>query len=259
MKRWALLVAVLYLVLLAPAVNLAWMAAFPNTAMRAVTDPAAWPAAYRQTLEWIIDSYLWVLPVLLVVTQLCLLVVPVRLGQGRPTSRRWLAWPLLGALLATLVLAAGTYLCIDEALNAGGAMEGLDGLALLAAACLWLPYALLFGFYTGGREPRTTMQHVVHGLVAGSILELLVAVPTHVLARSRHYCCAGFSTFVGIAAGAAVMLLAFGPAVLWLFARRYRRLKGLDRAGPAGTMLGPPPESALGDGDPERSSAAHIR
>jgi hypothetical protein len=38
----------------------------------------------------------------------------------------------------------------------------------------------------------------------GSILELLVAVPTHLAARARNYCCAGFSTFLGIAFGVSV-------------------------------------------------------
>jgi len=59
---------------------------------------------------------------------------------------------------------------------------------------------------------------------AGSILELLIAVPTYVVARYRDYCCGGFITFVGLAMGAAVMLFAYGPAVFYLFAERWKRL-----------------------------------
>lgn len=58
----------------------------------------------------------------------------------------------------------------------------------------------------------------------GSILELLVAVPTHVVARHRDYCCAGFLTFCGIVFGAAVMLLSSGPGVFFLFVERWKRL-----------------------------------
>ena len=89
----------------------------------------------------------------------------------------------------------------------------------------WLVWALLLGFYCGGREPKTMMQRIVRFMVAGSILELLVAVPTHIIARSRSYCCAGYLTFWGLATGLSVMLFAFGPAVFVMFARRYQAIK----------------------------------
>ena len=61
-------------------------------------------------------------------------------------------------------------------------------------------------------------------LFKGSILELLIAVPTHIVARYRNYCCAGFMTFIGLAMGISVMLFAYGPAVFFLFAERWKRL-----------------------------------
>jgi hypothetical protein len=53
---------------------------------------------------------------------------------------------------------------------------------------------------------------------------LLIAVPTHIVARCRDYCCAGFMTFLGLTMGVSVMLFAFGPALLFLFAERWKRL-----------------------------------
>jgi len=61
-------------------------------------------------------------------------------------------------------------------------------------------------------------------LLKGSILELLIAVPTHIVARCRDYCCAGFMTFIGLTMGVAVMLFSFGPAVFFLYADRWKRL-----------------------------------
>ena len=55
-------------------------------------------------------------------------------------------------------------------------------------------------------------------------VELLIAVPTHVVARCRDYCCAGLMTFIGLTMGVSVMLFAYGPAVYFLFAERWRRL-----------------------------------
>jgi hypothetical protein len=60
-------------------------------------------------------------------------------------------------------------------------------------------------------------------LLRGSILELLIAVPSHVIVRQRDDCCAPFATFWGIVTGISVMLISFGPGVLFLFAARIRR------------------------------------
>jgi hypothetical protein len=85
-------------------------------------------------------------------------------------------------------------------------------------------------FYWTGRDaaPMDVVTKQCRYLLRGSILELLVAVPTHIVARMRNYCCAGFYTFLGIAFGVSVMLFSFGPAVFFLFAQRWRRLQ-IDR------------------------------
>jgi hypothetical protein len=64
-------------------------------------------------------------------------------------------------------------------------------------------------------------------LLKGSILELLIAIPTHIVARARDYCCAGFYTFIGIAFGISVMIFSFGPGLFFLFAARWKRLQPL--------------------------------
>jgi hypothetical protein len=61
-------------------------------------------------------------------------------------------------------------------------------------------------------------------LLAGSALELLVAVPAHVYVRRRTECCAGIATGTGICIGVAVMFLAFGPGVVMLYLKRVRQI-----------------------------------
>lgn len=62
------------------------------------------------------------------------------------------------------------------------------------------------------------------GILAGSALELLVAVPAHVIVRRREECCAGVGTGVGICCGLAVMVVALGPGVAVLYYRRVRQI-----------------------------------
>lgn len=74
-------------------------------------------------------------------------------------------------------------------------------------------------------EPRGLILRQSRYLFRGSILELVVAVPAHILARHRDYCCAGAQTFIGIAFGISVMLFSFGPGVLFLCAERWRHAR----------------------------------
>jgi hypothetical protein len=59
-------------------------------------------------------------------------------------------------------------------------------------------------------------------LLKGSVLELLIVIPCHVIVRRRHDydCSAPIATSFGIATGLAIMLLSFGPSVLFLYKKR---------------------------------------
>ena len=70
---------------------------------------------------------------------------------------------------------------------------------------------------------------MIRGLIAGSVLEVMVAVPVHVwAARQRDcYCCRGSYTTLVIAG--TVLIWAFGPGIILLYMReKYRRAKLID-------------------------------
>jgi hypothetical protein len=111
-------------------------------------------------------------------------------------------------------------------LAVGVAIQGddLGGPAFLALLPLWLLWGLIFYRYKAGMPDK--IEKMTRWLIKGSILELLIVVPCHVIVRQRGDCCAPGITAFGIATGIAVMLLAFGPSVLFLYQKRlgeYRR------------------------------------
>jgi hypothetical protein len=96
----------------------------------------------------------------------------------------------------------------------------------------WMIWALVFfRNFAKSDEPDALVKRITRWLLRGSILELIIAVPSHVIVRRRDDCCAPIGTFWGIATGVSVMLLCFGPGVFFLFVERCRRLQPKEKTG----------------------------
>jgi len=96
---------------------------------------------------------------------------------------------------------------------------------LLTVVVLWGIWAVVFYRFSKKAPPDQLLARTMRTLLKGSILEVLVAVPCHVIVRHRDDCCAPLGTFLGIATGLIVMLASFGPGVFFLFVERARRLR----------------------------------
>lgn len=93
-------------------------------------------------------------------------------------------------------------------------------LAVIVSAFVipWLVWGILFfRFCQNSSDPIT---RALAWMFRGSVLELLIAVPAHVIMRRRHDCSAPVVNGFGIAAGISIMLLSFGPSVLLLLNKR---------------------------------------
>jgi len=212
MKRWAALVVLLYLFILVALTPPFILVAFhPSTTVRdALSALCAW-------------EY-WLALGVVVLAQAMLLLVPVEQSMGRPTSRRSVLWPILASGLMAGLLGVGAMISIDEFLRKEKASLVETVLPWGVLLLLWAAWTLVFYRASRSTAPIDLVTQQCRYLLRGSILELLVAVPTHIVARARDYCCAGFSTFLGIAFGVSVMLFSFGPGVFFLFAARWKRL-----------------------------------
>jgi hypothetical protein len=213
MKRWALVVVALYLLILVVlTVPVTLLAFAPKTSLKDIAD------GYLSFGYW-----LWV--GVMVLGQAALLVVPVRVASRRPVTRRSLLWPVVTAGLMMGGLAVGAmYSLCEFALWNKEVGKWFWWASLGSGVVIWCAWAVLFYRSSRGVEPAGLVSRQCRLMLRGSILELLIAVPTHIVARSRDYCCAGCMTFIGLTLGISVMLFSFGPAVFFLYVGRWRRL-----------------------------------
>lgn len=255
MKRWAIVTIALYAALLLlltfPVLLVGWLK------WSGSKNGWQWETTPDEVLNIVSTWQYWAWLAVMVAAQTLLLLVPVDVSNRRPTPRRRLIVPMvttafllgnlcLAGILAVLAAVFGDKVSkvvevpaefTAEAITAvpelGNALSGLGiapgsdlffvlhvgGLVLL----FWLVWGLIFYHFAKVDEAETLVQRATKWLLRGSILELLVAVPSHIILRQREDCCAPIVSFWGIVTGISVMLLSFGPGVLFLFAARLRR------------------------------------
>ena len=224
LRHWAFVVALLYGLVLAV---LTWPVIV--VAFVPEMDPLEVVQIYGQLPYWV-----WIGA--MVLSQAAFLVVPVRVDGQRPVPKRSIFLTVLvsGLMFGLLVLAA--FLSAGEFIYADKDPQWpFLPSALGVSGGIWVLWMIVFFSMGRKRDAASFVSSQCRYLLKGSILELLIAVPTHIVARHRHYCCAGLMTFVGITLGISVMLFAFGPSVFYLYADRWKRLRPL------------PPASGVGD------------
>ncbi len=249
MKRWAVLTVFLYALALIFLTLPTVFIAFANWGLKdgnfKIND------ALELYLQW--GYWLWL--VVMVAGQALLLLLPINIAERRLPARRPLKMPVIvSAFFLANLCFAGIFsvLCAiftDNAFNYfdlfaifttgtnqnGQANNnsgwGMFWTVILTVLIFWLIWTVVFWRFAKSDDPGSLLKRLTRWLLRGSILELLVAVPSHVIVRRRDDCCAPAGTFWGIATGISVMLLCFGPGVFFLFVERFQRLqpKALDR------------------------------
>jgi hypothetical protein len=86
----------------------------------------------------------------------------------------------------------------------------------------WIGWSVVFCLFSRSMEPESFIRRLMRWLIGGSILELLIAVPSHIIVRHREVCCAHGLTAAGLTTGLAVIFFAFGPGLYFLYADRIR-------------------------------------
>jgi hypothetical protein len=167
------------------------------------------------------DWAFWILAAAVIGSQALLLFLSVDTSQKRLKPRTHI---LISCAVAGILTALLTSAVIWGLGFAAGGDKFWDRLfdkeadVFLFWGGLWLAWGVIFYLYF--RKSSAVVNQTVSWLLKGSILELLIVVPCHVIVRRRHDCSAPAATSFGIATGIAVMLLSFGPSVLFLYKKR---------------------------------------
>jgi len=247
LSRWALLTAALYFLTLVVLTYPAAVAAFFGEHGPDFDDVLR--DVFGHVPYWVVIGALAIFEALFLLAR-----VQVRRSRRVP-QRDWTSLACVAGLMMGLLL-FGLALALLEIVFRDPLPEHAwqFGTALAAGVAGWIFWAVLFARYARAR-PESAVRRVVNRLLQGSIAELLIAVPCHVYACQQTYCCAGVSTFVGLASGLAVLLFAFGPGVLFLFAARMRRLRKAQDEAATSAPPAPPPALARAGWSPDAKDA----
>lgn len=205
MKRWAFLTVLLY------------------TVCVSVLGIPLYLFLSEEGIDLPLFFHLFLFPVLILV-QIILLLVPVAVSQERPVGRRKI---FTSAVFGAIPMAfLGMLFVMAVVLMIWGEDTSWDYIynwpILVVPGVLWLLWGFLFYKNYSADNPNKFTSVVTRWLLKGSILELLVAIPSHVISRHREECCAPTVTFIGIITGLAIALLSFGPGLFFLFAKRIK-------------------------------------
>lgn len=168
----------------------------------------------------------WIFCAVVIISQILLLIMPVRIVKQRPKPQRglWVTAIAAAALFAIVVL--GIVWSIVAAISGDFAIEGIVFLIALAFLLLnWIVWSCIFRVFARNTDPYSYIHRLMKWLLRGTILELLVAVPSHVIVRHKDVCCAHGITAAGIATGLAIMLISFGPGIYFLYAQKIESKK----------------------------------
>jgi len=215
MTRWAVITVVLYLVVVSALTIPIAVAAFWSR------DSQPLRAAFEVLGLW---PY-WISVGALGAAQALFLIVPVKARQDITLKKRHLFTPLVAGGFAMAVLFGAVLMLLLAVIFGDNIGDIWLWIVLGVMIAAWVAWFLIFRrFSRTGGNASDWLGRITKYLYRGSILELLIAVSSHIIVRKRGDCSAPVGTFWGIMAGVAVMFLSFGPGVFYLFADRRERM-----------------------------------
>lgn len=176
---------------------------------------------------------LWIIAGVTVAAQALFIFGAGTIHLCRPIKKRRLWMPVVIAIAMMTLLVLGMVAALNELVFGKGGwvnlyMELNNDEATQIFWCFfafnWIVWGVLLWRFAQKRNRKSVIGGLTTIIFSGSLVELLAAVPSHMIVSRRPGCLVGLATMTGIVAGIYVMLFSFGPAIALLFLRpRYRR------------------------------------
>jgi len=192
---------------------------------------ALFGAAYSGNYpDWLLlysleGKLLWTLLVLAitVVSQVIFVLVPGTTNLSRPIRRGKLVVPVIIASLMMTVLIGAIIISIVGLLDVQGE-DWFVYLFWIVIGLTWIVWGIFFFIRYKDTGCYKTLKKLISTIIAGSLIELLIAIPSHLIVTRRGGWFVDLLTACGVTGGIAVMLWAFGPGIILLFLyERYRK------------------------------------
>ncbi|HKV23901.1 MAG TPA: hypothetical protein VJN93_04860 [Candidatus Acidoferrum sp.] len=214
MRKWGFWVTAFYAIVLLVLI-------IPGTLLVSGIHPTGLSDFLKNIREIYETAEVWIPAVFLVGSQALLLFLSVDTSEKRLRPRSHVLGSCAAAGFATALLSSAAVWSVGFAIGGDKAWDKIfdsDWSIFAFWGALWVVWAIVFYLYW--RNSSAAVTQAMSWLLKGSVLELLIVVPCHIIVRRRHDCSAPIATSFGIATGIAVMVLCFGPSVLFLYKKR---------------------------------------
>lgn len=185
--------------------------------------------------NWAFDFLPFTLSIaaVLLVCQYFLFNVKVSVVDKRPVPKRKITLASIFTALLMAILTFTAFIVVFLVLvGKDGPVLNNDSYQIAFNAFL---FVLFFGSWTfwafsflatyKENMPGEFMRKLIKRVMIGSVLELLIAIPSHIIFRNRGDCCAPIASYFGIVMGTTVLLFAFGPGIVFLYLKRMQDKK----------------------------------
>jgi len=182
MKYWGLMVAVLYVLVFVLVIMplLIWILPSAQAGMTWWQDLLEMTKSIFSSLEDATPVLIYLGTVLL--AQAALLSVPVNITRKRPVTKKTIIPVVIATSLMMGLLVAGVGFAVDETFARGSSSSRTSLMILAVFLLMWGFWARIFFRWSKKMEPKDFIERQCKYLFRGSILELLVVVPAHILA-----------------------------------------------------------------------------
>jgi hypothetical protein len=214
MRKWGIIISVFYALILLGLI-------VPAVVFFSRPDFDNWAKFLGGVHETYQDWFFWVPAGAILLSQAFLLFLSVDTSQKRLKPRTHILVSVTVGAILTALLSSAVIWSLGFAIRGENFWDKFfdkPSNLLFFWGALWVLWAILFYFYF--RNSSAVVTRLISWLLKGSVLELLIVVPCHIIVRRRHDCSAPIATSFGITTGIAIMLLSFGPSVLLLYKKR---------------------------------------